>query len=185
MQLTVSKRTPGKKTEIKKIRREGNIPAIFYSQGKAGEEIVVNGIEFNGLVKQVKPGCLSTTVFSLKIGGKEIKALLKDIQYEITTYNVIHLDFIELVENVPVNLNVPLQFTGTVDCIGVKPGGILRPVIRTVKVSCLPKDIPTEFELDVRDLGIRQSRRLSDIKMPPEVRPLSSLSEVAVVVAKR
>jgi len=61
----------------------------------------------------------------------------------------------------------------------------LRQVARHVKVQCLPKDIPAEFSIDVRDLGIRQSKRMKDVELPAGVRPLASLEEVLVVIAKR
>ncbi len=55
-------------------------------------------------------------------------------------------------------VNVPIQLVGTADCAGVKLGGFLRQVIRSLKVSCLPKHIPQEFTFDVRDLNIAQSK---------------------------
>jgi large subunit ribosomal protein L25 len=58
-------------------------------------------------------------------------------------------------------------------------------VIRHVQVKCLPKNIPTEFMVDVKDLGIRQSKRLKDLAMPSGVKPLASPEEVVVVIAKR
>lgn len=183
MKLTISSRQARKNNQI---RREGKIPAVVYSGGKDGEMIVINANDWLALIKQIKPGCLSTTIFTL-VGenGKEIRAILKDIQYQVTTYNVLHLDFLELQDSVPVSLNIPLQCTGVVDCVGVKLGGNLRQVIRAVPVRCLPKDIPSEFQIDVRDLAIGQSRRLSDIEMPAGVRALAPLNEVAVVIAKR
>ncbi len=100
-------------------------------------------------------------------------------------YSVIHLDFEELHSDVPVTVKVPIEMTGVVDCIGVKLGGILRQVIRHVKVRCLPKDIPSCFYLDVKSLDLRQSRRLNDLEIPETLRPLVDLNEVAVLIAKR
>jgi len=54
-----------------------------------------------------------------------------------------------------------------------------------MKVSCLPKDIPTSFKIDVKDLDVLQSRRLSDIPLPHGVKPLAKMEEVAVVIAKK
>ena len=71
------------------------------------------------------------------------------------------------------------------DCVGIKLGGFLRQVIRSVKVRCLPKNIPQNFELDIRNLKMRQSKRLSDLVMPEGVTPLAATDEVVVVIAKR
>lgn len=185
MKLAVSKRTQTKKSDTKQIRRKGNIPAIFYSAGKPCELIVVDGIDFKTILRQMKPGRMPTTVFTLTLDGKTRKAIIKDIQHNLTNYEVIHIDFEELVEDVPVHVKVPIGITGAVDCVGIKLGGFLRQVIRTVKVECLPKKMPTEFQVDVRELGIRQSKRLSDIQMPEGVKPLAPLDEVVVVIAKR
>lgn len=186
MKLSMTKRSAGSKQELSQIRRAGNIPAVIYSKGSVGENIYVSGPEFKAVLRSLKPGCLPTTVFSLTgENGKEKRAILKDIQYKPTTYDVWHLDFEELIEGVSVNVKVPIQCTGVVDCVGIKLGGVLRQVIRTLKVNCLPKDIPSEFQLDVRELHISQTKRLSDIQLPNTVRPLSDLKEVAVVIAKR
>lgn len=185
MKLNVNPRTGTKKSEIKEIRRKGNIPGILYSPGRPCESIVVDGTEFSTLLRGLKPGQLPTTQFTLVINGKERKALIKDIQYNLITYKPIHLDFEELLNDVEIVVKVPIQCTGIVDCVGIKLGGSLRQVVRNVKVKCLPKNLPSEFEVDVRELGMRQSKRLSDIPMPEGVKPLASLSEVLVVIAKR
>lgn len=187
MKLTMKKRSASKKGELTQIRREGNIPAVVYSRGNPGENVAVNGAEYGSIVRKLKAGCLSTTVFTLNgEDGKEIRAILKDIQYHPTTYDVWHLDFEELFDDVTVNVKIPIQCVGVVDCVGIKLGGVLRQVIRTLEVNCLPKDIPaTGFELDIRDLAMRQTKRLSAIEIPAGVRPLADLNEVAVVIAKR
>ncbi len=185
MELKAKTRGAKNKTESKVLRREGNIPAVLYAGGKAGENIAVGGIEFKKILNQIEPGTLSTTIFTLDIGGKKKRAILKDIQYHVTTYSVSHLDFAELVEGHPVEIKVPIQCTGVVDCIGVKLGGNLRQVIRTVDVRCLPKDIPQKFEVDVRDMNIGQAIKLSQVKMPAGVQPLMDTNCVAVAITKR
>ncbi|MBI2742539.1 MAG: 50S ribosomal protein L25/general stress protein Ctc [Chlamydiales bacterium] len=185
MKLTVTARAQKKKSDTKQVRREGNIPGIIYSPGKEPELIVINGIEYATLMRSVESGRLPTTIFTLVFGKKERRAILKEVQYEITNYQVSHLDFQELHEDVLVQVKVPISITGAADCPGVKLGGFLRQVIRTVQVECLPKHIPTEFVVDVKDLGIAQSKRLSDINLPKHVRPLAKMDEVLAVIAKR
>ncbi|MDR3624337.1 MAG: 50S ribosomal protein L25 [Chlamydiales bacterium] len=186
MKLTVSKRSGSSKQELSQIRRAGNVPAVLYSKGEVGQAIEVNGAEFRAILRNIKKGCLSTTVFLLKgDGAHQHRAILKDIQYEPTTYDVWHLDFEELFDTVPVTINVPIQCVGVVDCVGIKLGGVLRQVIRTLKVSCLPKDIPSEFQLDIKELLLFQTKRLADIALPSGMRPVANMNEVAVVIAKR
>lgn len=186
MKLQTVKRSKENKSEIKKLRREGFIPAVLYVKEKAGEIFALHASEFNALLRQVKPGHLPTTVFILvDEKGVERRVLIKDIQYQITTYEVIHLDFEELVNDHKINVKVPIECTGVVNCMGIKLGGVLRQVIRHVRVRCLPKDIPTFFELNIEGLGIRQSKRLSDLQIPNTIRPLNDLNEVVAVIVKR
>ncbi|KIC74788.1 50S ribosomal protein L25 [Neochlamydia sp. EPS4] len=187
MKLNVTKRTAGKKSSSKQLRRAGQVPAIIYKRGnEQADNIALNISEFNALGRQVQPGRLSTNVFTLvDENGQERRALLKEIQYHVTRYDVLHLDFEELVDDVQVNVKVPIECTGVVDCVGIKLGGVLRQVIRYLKVRCLPKDIPSAFVLDIKNMNQRETRRLADLNIPESIRPLADLNEVAVAIVKR
>jgi len=186
MKLQTVQRAAKSKGEVNKLRREGYIPAVLYMRGKEGETLAVKSAEFNAFLRGVKPGHLPTTVFTLTDDkGRERRVLVKDIHYEITTYAIQHLDFEELLDDHKLNVKIPIECTGVADCVGIKLGGVLRQVIRHVRIRCLPKDMPTQFELDIRELGLRQSKRLSDIAIPETVRPLVPLNEVVAVIVKR
>ncbi|MGA8165330.1 MAG: 50S ribosomal protein L25/general stress protein Ctc [Waddliaceae bacterium] len=186
MKLTVYQRLAKKKSDNKQARRGGKIPAVLYVRGQPSEALLVGAAEFDSALRQMKRGRLATTKLTLvNEKGEERSAIIKDVQYHVTNYDVLHLDFEELIDEVKVNLNVPIECTGVADCVGVKLGGVLRQVIRHLRVHCLPEDIPEVFEIDVKSLAIKQSKKLRDIKIPPGVRPLGSLEEVAVVIAKR
>ncbi|NGX57772.1 MAG: 50S ribosomal protein L25 [Chlamydiae bacterium] len=186
MKLNIIERSKEKKRESNRIRRSGDIPAVLYGRGIESETVTVKGEEFAATLRAIPKGRLSTTVFTL-VGkaGKERRAIVKDIQYHSTTYNILHLDFEILEKDVRVNVKIPIECTGVLDCIGIKLGGVLRRVIRYIQVNCLPDDIPTVFEVDVKDLGVRQYRKLKDLAIPENVRPLANLEEVAVVIAMR
>lgn len=186
MKLSVMPRAAEKKGEVNRIRREGNIPAIIYSGGKPGDKMTVTGPDFDQVIRSIEKGSLPTQMLILvDSDGKERRAIVKDIQYHVTTYQVIHLDFEELHDDVLVSVNVPIVFSGARDCVGVKLGGVLRQVIRHLRVRCLPKNIPASFTMEVQDLDVRQSRRLSALTIPETVRPLMNLNTVAVTIAKK
>ncbi|MCE2983696.1 MAG: 50S ribosomal protein L25/general stress protein Ctc [Parachlamydia sp.] len=179
-------RTGNSKSEVNRLRREGYVPAVLYVRGKAGETLAVKRSEFDAFLRNVKPGHLPTSLFSLTDEqGKERKVLVKDIQYAITTYDVTHLDFEELLDEHKINVKIPIECTGVVDCVGIKLGGVLRQVIRHVRVRCLPKDMPEFFQLNIKELGLKQSKRLKDLEIPESVRPLVNLNEVVAVIVKR
>lgn len=186
MKLKTIKRSANNKCEAKKLRREGYIPAVLYVKEKEGETLAISANEFGSYLRHVKPGHLPTSIFKLVDDkGKERPVVIKEIQYEITTYAVSHLDFEELSPDHKINVKVPIECIGQAECMGIKLGGVLRQVIRHVRVRCLPKDLPSFFELDVRELGLSQTKRLSDLQIPETVRPLADLKEVAAVIVKR
>lgn len=186
MKLHTVKRTAKNKCEAKKLRREGSIPAVLYVKEKAGETLAIPSSEFNAILRNIKPGHLPTTIFTLvDEKGLEQRVVIKDIQYQITTYHVIHLDFEALADDSKINVKIPIECVGQADCVGVKLGGVLRQVIRHLPVRCFPKDLPPFFELDVQELGLRQSKRLKDLVLPNTIRPLTNMEEVVAVIVKR
>ena len=186
MKLQVFERSVEQKREAKRIRRDGNIPAVVYLKDGSTHHYSVKGTDFTASLRQVIPGRLSTTVFELSDEkGHKRKVLVKDIQYHPTTYNVSHLDLEELAPEKQINVKIPIECTGTLECIGVKLGGVIRQVIRTLRVRCSAKDIVSHFELDVRDLNMGQYKRLSDLQIPTSMKPLVDVKEVAVVIVKR
>ncbi len=186
MELKMSTRPVAKKSEVKNARLDGLIPAVIYSAGKPGDPICVDGPTFTNFLAKLKRGRLPTVQFVLVDDkGAKRRAIIKDIQYDITTYDVIHLDFQEIHDDAEVNVKVPIECAGLIECVGIKHGGVLRQVIRSVKVRCLPKDMPAYFELDITNLELKQTKRLRDLAIPHGVRPIADLNEVAVVIAKR
>ncbi len=186
MKLKVKNRLAETKKEINNIRLEGNIPAILYAKDQPNRLLEISGTEFHAHMRNIEKGSLPNTVFTLEDEkGETFKVLVKDIQYHRSTYRIEHLDFLYLIDNATVNVKIPLRFKGVADCVGVKLGGVVRAVIRHLKVRCLPKDIPSEFKLDVSKLSINQSLKLSSINLPDNVKPLLDLNDVAVIIAKR
>ena len=185
MKVSVFPRTKERKSDPKKNRRAGEIPAVLYGSNQPNRNIAIKKDEFDAILRTIRQGLLPTTVFELQEGDRKYKGLVKDIQYHPTSYAVQHIDFFLLSEQEEVSVNVPIQIVGLADCVGIKLGGFLRQVIRSLKVSCLPKDIPQEFSIDIRELNITQSKTLGDIPLPDRVRPLAKLTEVALVIAKK
>lgn len=184
--LKTTNRPAERKSQVKALRREGKIPAVIYHRSKMAEAVSVDEQEFVTLLRGVQQGRLSTTKFILESAdGKTRQAIIKDIQYNPVNYDVIHLDFEELVDNIPVNVKIPIDCVGVADSVGIKLGGFLRQVIRFVRVKCLPKDIPSAFQIDVKEMVLYDNKKLKDLEIPNNVKPLANLNEVVVVIAKR
>lgn len=185
MKISVFARTSEKKSDPKQNRRQGEVPGVIYGLDQANHNIFVKKDELEMVLRKLPKGLLPTTVFEVQDGNQKFSALVKEIQYHPTSYAVLHIDFLRLADEIPVTINVPIKIVGEGDCVGIKLGGFLRQAIRTLKVSCLPKDIPQEFSLDIREMNIADSKTLRDIPIPDRVRPLVGLREVAVVIAKK
>lgn len=186
MKIKISSRKGETKGETNAMRRAGNIPAVIYHTGEAAEMICVDGPEFQKALKNVKPGHLPTTTFELTgENGKARKAIIKEIQYKPTDYSILHIDFMALVAGNEISVKIPIELTGSVNCVGVKEGGVIRQVIRHLPVRCDAAKIPAEFTMDVQELHMKQSKRLNTLAIPAGVRPLADTKEVAVTIAKR
>jgi len=182
--LATDPRNDLSKGATKRMRRAGRIPAVLYSKGAEPQSVSVDRAAFEAVLRKTADGHLSTTRFTLEIEGEKVEAIVKGIQYHVTTYEILHLDFERLTDE-KVTVKVPLRYEGEAECVGIKLGGVMRRVIRSVRVRCHPSDMPKEFVLGVRKLGLKQSKRVRDIKAPEGVQVLTKADEVVVVIAKR
>jgi large subunit ribosomal protein L25 len=182
MKLATEKRVAGKGNNA--LRREGQIPAILYGRGQEQMPLSLKKDEFQAILRNIKSGFLATTLFELD--GAGCKAVVKEVQYHPVSYDVEHVDFARVSDGEMVEVNVPITLVNVADCAGVKLGGFIRQVVRTIKVRCLPKHIPQEFVIDVRDMDVGASRKLSDISMGAHVQPVTKqLNQVAVAIGKK
>lgn len=152
-----------KRTEIgskdsKSLRNEGRVPCVVY--GKEGLT------HFSIIPKAIKSIVYSPDfkLVDLDINGKTTRAILKDIQFHPVTDKIVHVDFLQLNDGIPVKVNIPLRPKG--DAEGVKGGGKLIQQVRSVLVKVLPKDLVSELYVDVTSLELGQSARIRDIEVP-------------------
>ena len=108
-------------------------------------------------------------------------AILKNWQVDPVKESFLHADFYRIAMDVAIRVTVPIHVVG--EARGVKvDAGILELVIREIEVECLPGDIPERIDVDVTDLGINQSLRVSDVPAPPKVKVLQAADQVVVHV---
>lgn len=186
MLLTIAARSCKTKREAKRLRINKKIPAVVYNRGKESSPIVVDTLEFNDRLRALPKGHLSTSIFSLKDEqGNEQKVLIKEVQYNKTTYEVEHLDFIQVGKGSRVTVNVPVVLANTVDCIGVKMGGQIQQLVRQIKVKCAGDKIPTAFVIDVKEMNVDEMKRIKDIPVDKEIQPLIRDTDVIVNISKK
>lgn len=135
----------GKKAS-KALRGSESIPAVLYG----GKEVT----HFTVTQEAVRNLIYSPEIFAidLVIDGKEVKAVLKDIQFHPVTDAILHLDFLEVDNVKPVVIEVPVVLTGHAE--GVKAGGKLSLEMRKLKVKAVYTEIPEKLFIDVTNLGL-------------------------------
>lgn len=170
--------TPGTSSATK-LRMKGQIPAICYGGGKDPVTLQISPTE---LLKSLDPVKGRNTLLHLHIEGQgsPVSVMLKDTQRDKLRGELIHADFLRVATDKPVRAVVPLAMVGK--AAGVKDGGTLHQVYRTVVVSCVPGKIPTSIELDVNALGIGQSIHVRDLKLPEGVTVSLAASTTLCVV---
>tara|TARA_B100000035_G_scaffold144046_1_gene122654 strand:+ start:25 stop:714 length:690 start_codon:yes stop_codon:yes gene_type:complete len=158
----------------KKIRRDNGIPAVVYG-GKDNSNIILDS---NEVAKKIKDSGFYSNVIQLKIGKKTVDVILKDLQRDPSKSSITHMDFFAVDKNKAVIVNVPILFVNEDTCAGVKLGGGKLSHIQTeLEVSCLPKDIPENIQIDVAELEIGHSIHMSEIKMPANVEHAVTVDE--------
>ena len=170
--LSATKRENLGKRASKRYRSENLVPAEVYGASKDNQSILVNSFE---LTNQIKDPQFYSNVIDLNVDKTKIEVILKDIQRDPQKSFITHIDFLEVDQNVKITVNVPLSFLNEDTCVGVKTsGGVISHIITDVEISCLPKDIPENIEVDVQELDINQSIHLTEIKLPKGVEFLTS-----------
>jgi large subunit ribosomal protein L25 len=160
----------------RRLRREGRIPAVIYGRTGQAQPIDLDALEFVNSVR----GISESTIVKLEIDGKSHEAFVKDTQRDITSGNILHVDFYEVESGITLRAKVSLHIHG--NPIGVREGGILETPLHEIEVECLPKDLPERIDVDISDLKVNQSVHVRDLKLSADVRLISNEDQVVALV---
>ncbi len=180
IEIQVEPREAGAKGKAKQLRREGNLPGIFYGPKAESVPLKLNRKDFLSRVAGVEGSHLIRIKSSSPLLAERV-ALVKEMQFHPVTGEVLHADFYEVDLTAKIRVKVPLHFVGKAE--GVVRGGILQPVVREIEVECLPMNIPEYFDVEVSSLDIGDSLHVKDLPMPEGVTAIyeSNFTLVTVV----
>ncbi|MCU0410064.1 MAG: 50S ribosomal protein L25/general stress protein Ctc [Bacteroidales bacterium] len=150
----VSRDQFGKKSS-NSLRAEGNVPCVMYG-GKETLHFYAHENTFRGLVYTPE-----VYQVNLNIDGKSYNAVMKDLQFHPVSDRLQHIDFIEISENKPVIIELPIKITGESE--GVKAGGKLKVKRRTLKVKGMINNLPEHLNIDITGLEIGMSIKIGDL----------------------
>ena len=140
------------------------IPAVIYGNELPGENIK---LPLNELTKASQNELFYTQVLKIKIGDKEEKVVLKELQRDPAKGKFLHADFLRVSRKTKLKVIVPFRFLNEEDCIGVKmEGGVLTKLLREIEVMCLAGNIPEAIEVDVANIDLGDGIRLTELVLP-------------------
>ena len=151
----------------RRLRRSGKVPAIIYGAGRPPRQLA---FDHNRVIQQLENESFYSSILNIKVGEKSQAAIVKDIQRHPAKSIIMHMDFQRIVEGEKIKMNVPIHYLNAEESVGVKQeGGSVSQLVNDVEVSCLPKDLPEYFEVDIAELKLNEMLHLSDIKVPDGV----------------
>lgn len=176
MTIEVQPRQETGKNANRRARSAGKIPAVVYGGGR---ESVAIEVDRKTLVDTMKGHGGENPIFLLKLGDKERHAMIRHMQTDPLSRQVIHIDFQRVQMDRKVRVAVPIELVGT--AYGVKTeGGMIDFVSREVHIESLPGDIPKHIECDVTNLHVGQHVEMKDLEVPAGVTLLDDPDRVIV-----
>jgi large subunit ribosomal protein L25 len=158
--LTGSIRERSGKGPARQARRQGRIPGILYGHGQAATAVAVNTRDFIQALRHVE----GNMIVSLQLDGAERTALVREVQRDPLSAEILHLDFQEVLLTDTVRVEVTVHLVGVAK--GVKEGGgILEHITRNIEVECLATAIPSSIDVDVSALEVGDSLHVRDLSV--------------------
>jgi large subunit ribosomal protein L25 len=178
LEIQGTKRSEFGKKGSKTDRKNGNVPAVLYG----GDDV----IHFTVTPASVKHLIYTPDfkIADLMIDGTHYRAILKQTQFHPVTDELLHIDFLRLIEKKPIKVEVPLRFKGVSP--GVKVGGKLIQQIRKIKIKTTPEFLVDELKADISKLDLGQALRVREVIVPNGVEIINnSATPVALIEIPR
>jgi len=161
-----------------RIRDKGHVPAVVYGQHMASTSIEVDRKELDDIIRHHG----TNVMLDLQLGTNEVSVMLKDIQRNPLTKEIIHLDFQEVSHNEPIHTTVPIKLVGRGRV--ESKDGVVQQQLRELHIECLPKFIPDSIEVDVTVLSPGHPLRVADMEFGRELSVLNDPQEIIAALAK-
>jgi len=164
--------------ESRRVRSEGAVPAVVYGHGLEALPVAVDRRELYAVL-HTEAGL--NALINLQVNGDEYLTVAREVQRHPVRGDIIHLDFIRISLDEAIEAEVPVEFTGVP--VGVREGkGIVETPAASVMVSALPANIPSHVTLDITNLKVGDSLRVSDLAVLEGVTYVSEPEHLLVMV---
>ncbi len=176
--ITVKSREVTGSANARRLRRDGWVPGVIYSDGAGARSVSLPKHEFEQILHHHTS---EHVMIQIQIeGGKEESVLLKEVQHDAISGGVVHVDLQEVAMNKKLHVEVPVELIGEAE--GVKnQGGVLDHLVHSLEISCFPADIPETIEVDVSAMKLGDILTVKDI--PVDASKITILIDADVGVA--
>jgi large subunit ribosomal protein L25 len=174
IEIKGSLRTELGKKNSKQVRKSGSVPCVIYGK-EQNTHFQAPELSFKDLIYTPE-----AHLVNLVLDGKTCKAVIKDVQFHPVSDKLLHADFIEIFDDKPVIINIPVKVSG--DSIGVIAGGKLNIKRRNLKVKGLPNDLPEYLHIDITNLKIHDSVKVGDLAYD-KIELLDPKKQVVITIA--
>ncbi|PCI90101.1 50S ribosomal protein L25 [Candidatus Kaiserbacteria bacterium] len=174
-------KTRDKSENIVALRKEGQVPAVFYGPKEENTPVTINAREFIRVWGEAG----GATIVDLKGVGEDKEVLIHEVSWHPVTGDPVHVDFYCIERGKKLTVSVPLEFVG--EAPAEKLGGIVTKVAHELEVEVRPRDIPQSIEVDVTLLEeLSSAITVADLKLPEGVKPTVEMTETiaSITVAK-
>ncbi len=163
----------------RRLRAQGFVPAVLYGESLETTALVVGKADIIQILK-LESG--ENTIFKVAVGSDSYDAMIKEMQIDPASDELLHVDLVRISMDKPVRVTVPIVHHG--DPVGVKTeGGFVDFVTREVEVECLPRDIPESLSIDISELHANQSFKVQAVSAPGGVKILTDPNTVLVLIS--
>ncbi len=163
----------------RRLRAQGFVPAVLYGESMETVPLVLSKKD---IVQILRLESGENTIFKVALDADSYDAMIKELQIDPSTDELLHVDLIRISMDKPIKVTVPVEHHG--EPVGVKTeGGFIDFVTREVEVECLPRDIPESLDIDISGLHINQSFKVQGMAVPPGVKVLTEPNTVLVLIS--
>ena len=156
--LTVEKREASGSKDLKGLRKDFKIPGVYYSYDGSNILFQISQSEIKNAIQS------GANIFTVNVGGNEQNVIFKSVQYHPVTEEIIHIDLYGVDMNKSISIKIPITYTGTP--VGVSAeGGVVITNLNEIEISCLPKDIPDNIEVDISEVALGENIQAGDVDM--------------------
>lgn len=163
----------------RRLRAQGFVPAVLYGESMESTPLVLNKKD---IVQIMRLETGENTIFKVAVDADAYDAMIKDLQVDPATDELLHVDLIRISMDKPIRVAVPVVHRG--EPVGVKTeGGFVDFVTREIEIECLPRDIPESLEIDISELHINQTFKVQGMAIPAGVKVFTDPNTVLVLIS--